>query len=261
MAFTSDVFGDRPKVAIFKPINYGQEQTKAIGENISAFPQISQLGDLYKSYLTDQMNQLIPGYSSILAQGGKDTSLELSQAESLLKGEIPQDVQDQVLRNDAYGSLMGGFAGSGMSRNLTARDLGLTSLGLMQQGANLAAQGGSAAQRWAGLASADVMNPATFFVNPQQQANFDLQNRVLHQQSLQNRYNVAAAPDPTAKGVSDTIINLIGAYLGAGKGGGGGVAAQGTTPYASTNYNYSMDQGDPYGYANYGSLGLGPGGA
>lgn len=260
MSWLDSVFGQKPQVAMFKPLKYGTEQKAAITGDISAMPDISKLGDLYKSYLTSQMESLLPGYSDLLKSGTATAQETLNAAEPLLKGEIPKDIQDMVQRNAAYGSMSGGFAGSGMARNLTARDLGLTSLDLMQQGAGLAAQGGAAAQRWSSLASGEVMNPGAFYVSPSQQAGFDLQNRILRTQSLQNKYNVQAAPDPAAKGVSDTLINLIGAYLGKGMGGGGGTAANSYMP-AGGGGSYSMSSGDPYSYGDYSSLGLGPGGA
>jgi len=254
MPFTplTDVFGQKPKVALWRNLNYGQEQKTAIGDNISAFPDITKLGDLYKSYLTDQMESLLPGYSDLLKSGVSTAQQELTSASPLLRGEIPQDIQDLVRRNAAQGAISGGFAGSGMAGNLTARDFGLTSLDLMQQGAALANQGGNAAQRWSQLASGQVMNPSAFLTTPSQQAAFDMQNRLLRTQSLQNKYNIDAAPNPAAKGISDTIINLIGAYLS--KGGNTNTAAQSYMP-ASTSY--SMDQGDPYNYGAY--PGYGPG--
>lgn len=53
--------------------------------------------------------------------------------ESLMRGEIPKDVADQLKRSAAYTSVMGG-GGAGTQRALTARDLGTTSLQLQQQG-------------------------------------------------------------------------------------------------------------------------------
>lgn len=53
---------------------------------------------------------------------------------SLLKGEIPPDVRQALARSGAEGALQGGFGGSGAARNMMARDLGITSLDLTQQG-------------------------------------------------------------------------------------------------------------------------------
>jgi hypothetical protein len=216
-----DLFGSKPKIAPWKKIDLGQQQQQAIGANISAMPQISQLGNLYQSYLTQQLNTALPGYSDIMKQGGADTSQELATAGSLLKGDIPPDVAAQVQRNAAFGAMSGGFAGSGMSRNLTARDLGLTSLDLINQGANLAGQGGAAAQRWAGLASGTVMNPSADYVNPQQMFQDTFQNQLQAQATLQNKYNVAAMPNPQTVGDYGILSSRFGALSGMGSGGGG----------------------------------------
>lgn len=238
LGLLDSIFGKKPKVAKFKPLDYGAEQQKGIGANINAFPQIKQLGNLYQSYLSDQMNQILPGFSNILKTGASTTQEMLDASAPLLKGEIPQDVQDQIQRSSAYQSLSGGYAGSQMSHNLTARDLGLTSLDLMGRGASLAGQGGNAAQRWASLAKGETLDPSSMFTTPQQTAAFDLENRILKQQSQQFGYNVDAAPNPALAGISNTISSLVGAYLGStgfgglgggSKGGGSGFAQAGQT--------------------------------
>lgn len=66
---------------------------------------------------------------------GLKTSIDnLSAANaSLLKGEIPADVAANVRRAAAESSIAGGIFGSS-SRNLSARDLGLTSMQIRAQG-------------------------------------------------------------------------------------------------------------------------------
>jgi hypothetical protein len=70
-------------------------------------------------------------------------ALELSQiadnnAAAMMSGQISADVQANLARSSAMRALGGGFgAGSQMGRGLAARDLGLTSLDLMRQGAEL----------------------------------------------------------------------------------------------------------------------------
>ena len=54
--------------------------------------------------------------------------------ESMLKGEIPQDVQDQIERTAAEKSLSQGIGLGQKSRNLVARDLGLASIDIVSQG-------------------------------------------------------------------------------------------------------------------------------
>jgi hypothetical protein len=84
--------------------------------------------DVNQAY-RDQLSQTAPE----LAQSAEQLS---ASTNSLLRGEIPQDVADQIRRQTAERGVLGGYgSGSGMGRNLTARDLGLTSLDMMRQGA------------------------------------------------------------------------------------------------------------------------------
>ena len=57
---------------------------------------------------------------------------------SMIRGEIPDDVVAEIERVTAEKSIQGGFSGQA-ARNLTSRDLGLTSLELSQQGIQNAA--------------------------------------------------------------------------------------------------------------------------
>jgi hypothetical protein len=76
---------------------------------------------------------------------------------SMLAGQVPQDVQDQIRRNAAFTSLMGGSAGAGTGATgaITARDLGLTSLDLTEKGqamaSNLLTSGGNLLTSGTGL--------------------------------------------------------------------------------------------------------------
>ncbi len=231
-----DVFGSTPSVAPYIPTIFGDEQIKALEDNIAAFPDISKLGTQYYDYMMGMMNQAIPGFSNILSQGGALTSQMEGQASQELAGQIPQHVQEQVQRSSAFQNLLSG-GGGGMASANTARNYGLTSLDLINQGANLATTAGNAAQRWAGLASGMIMNPSGMMVTPQQQAALTMQNNLYKQQTQQLQNNLNAAPNPVAAGISGTIMNLLGAYLGHGMGGGGGSI----TPSYS-----SMGQSAPY---------------
>jgi len=215
------IHGSKPQVAPFKKVDYGAEQLKAINENIAAFPEFSQLGTLYQDFLLSGIENLIPNYADILKEGGMTTDQMYQAASPLLQGQIPQDVQDQVYRSGAFQSLLASGGESGMHQ-LQARDLGLTSLNLINQGAQLAGQAGNAAQRFQQMAMATELNPAAFMISPQQQAQLTWANNIMKQLVQQERYNVAAAPDPAAAGIAGTLMNLVGAYVGHGMGGGGG---------------------------------------
>jgi len=86
--------------------------------------------DVYNmGQLQSLLNQALPGYQGMIGQMQKNVG-------QLQQGQVPGDVQDQIRRNAAYQSLIGGTAGAGTGTAgaITARDLGLTSLGLQQTG-------------------------------------------------------------------------------------------------------------------------------
>jgi hypothetical protein len=213
-------YGSKPKVAMWKPVSPQTSQSQSLLGNLSNFGDITKLGQQYTDYMTQQQNALLPGYSANLAKGESDTGQLLGDASSMLSGDLPPDVIAQIQRSDAFGAMSGGYAGSEMSHNLTARDLGLNSLQMMQQGASMLGQGGNSAQQWASLAGQDIMNPASQFVTPQQQQAADLQNQLLKLQTLQNKFNVAAAPDPMLSGAMNAAGTLFGSSGGGGGGGG-----------------------------------------
>lgn len=69
-------------------------------------------------------------------------ALELSaiadeNAAAMMSGRISSDVQANLAKTAAMQALGGGFSGGAMQRNLEARDLGLTSLDLMNQGTEM----------------------------------------------------------------------------------------------------------------------------
>lgn len=233
----SEVFGSTPNIIPYTPTILSDEQIKAIKADLDAMPFIKSLGGQYYDYMLGMMNRSIPGFSDILAQGGTLTKTLQSLSAEELAGKIPQDVVDQVTRSSAFQNLGSGLLGGPMGDANTARNLGLTSLDMINQGIKTGQAAGNSAQLWGGIASSLNMNPASFFITPSEQAAMTMQNNLYKQQTEQRAENQRAAPNPVAKGISDTIINLIGAYLGAGKGGGGG----GVAP----NYLASAAQGGP----------------
>jgi hypothetical protein len=94
--------------------NYG-----AVGSYLSNSDQAQRLG---------MLNYAMPGYTQ-----GMDRATENSLQQ--MQGMVPADVQASLARSSAFGALQSGIrGGSGLGRNLAARDLGLTSLQLSQQG-------------------------------------------------------------------------------------------------------------------------------
>ncbi len=171
------VFGSKPGVAEYKPTDLGAEAKRAAASNLENTPGIQAL-----------LEKILPGYGEMVAQGAKNTN-------AMLKGEIPQDVQDRLRRNAAFQSFTAGSGGSGMSKALTARDFGLTSLDLMEKGTN-------SAQRWAGLTQAGV---SPWMVTGRDQGEQTMKNNLYEQATKQFQFNVDAAPDPAAAGLFNTI--------------------------------------------------------
>jgi hypothetical protein len=102
---------------------------------LSAAPDINQLNMMQ---LQGLLNQALPGYQGMVSgmQTGAMNLLQGPTTQSLLAGNVPADVQNQIRRSAAYQSLVGGTAGAGTGTTgaITARDLGLTSLDLMGRG-------------------------------------------------------------------------------------------------------------------------------
>lgn len=193
------VFGRKPDVAPFVPVDLSAETGKAVGGDLQNYDAITSL-----------LNKIIPGFSDQVAQASANTTSEL-------KGEIPQDVQDAVMRSSAFQSLQGGYAGTGMSKALTARDLGTTSLNLTQLGNN-------SAQVWTDIAE-KAYSP--FTVSTSEQAGTTAANNAGKQATDQFQFNVDAAPDPGAAGIFNLDKELGQQMLSFGLGAAGGAIAGG----------------------------------
>lgn len=112
-------------------LDIGQLTGQALTNQQVNLPAAQQLVSAEATGQQDLLNSLLeqsmPGF-------GAARSKALDSTNSLLAGEIPADVSAAVQRSDAARALGGGYGGSGMHRNLVARDLGLTSLDLKSQG-------------------------------------------------------------------------------------------------------------------------------
>lgn len=151
------------KVPAFTQIDPTKEQGKAVAGNVQNFGNISKLAGSANTFNQDQLTKMlesaIPGYQSMTKSIGGDIS-------SMLSGEIPKDVGDQIARSGAFKSLAGGFSGSNMSKNLTARDLGLTSLDLINKGIDAGSRWMETAKK---VAVAPEFDVTSMFITPEQQ--------------------------------------------------------------------------------------------
>lgn len=115
-----------------REISAAQEADKALTFNESNLGRfmdmartISQEDTTTKLAMLDRVN---PGWTTQRDQAAAINS-------QMMRGEIPKDVQEQIAQTAAFQTVQaGGYGGPGNTRSVTARDLGMTSLDLMQAG-------------------------------------------------------------------------------------------------------------------------------
>ncbi len=252
MSFLSALFGSKPSVPSMPVTTLTGSQQGAIGANQAALPSAENLvgaaNQFSTSQITQMLNAAIPGYSNMAATAGANIQSELS-------GQIPTDVSQAVQTADAAKSLASGTAGSSFAGNLTARDLGLTSLDLTQQGLN-------SAQSWmktaASIYEPSQMNLQSMFISPMQA--YQTGNQQAEQQFQQQWMSsqVAAMPDPGVRGIYDTTMTILGEAMSAYGGGSGynssNVAggAGSDTSTAGMNFGGFNDFGGEMGLGNFG---------
>ena len=232
MSLGSQLFGSKPTVPVLTPIDLGVEQQKAIAANQAALPGAEKLVGQANLFSREQIDQMLASAGIDMAGVGKDI---MGNASSLIKGQLPEDVATQRW-NKSVGKSFGlgtGGGGTGMGRDLVARDLGLTSLQLMQEGQSLADNWISKA---ASVYGPSMINVGSMFISPAQQANFDVEERnaQFERQWLANQ--ISAMKAPWAADFEHLVATALSAYSGtpvqenpydksprgSGLGGGGG---------------------------------------
>jgi hypothetical protein len=223
------LFGKKPKLPDLKDVSLQEEQKKSIAGNKSVLPELmglaSEVNAFNQAETMKAREASLPGYKNVLSKTQE-------QLMSQLKGEIPQDVQDQIQNMSAARSLGGGYGGSGVAGNRVARDLGLTSLGIVDKGL-------AAADRWLTTGSRYLTGPTfdvtSAFIKPMEQARFavDERNTRWNYQWFKNQLD--AQPEPWQQAI-DQITTWLessatsyasmamggGGMGGMGGGGGGG---------------------------------------
>ena len=223
-----DAYGRKPVIPELPKLDIGEEQRGAITANKLALPGLEGLASETNRFsyaeISKMLESAVPGFGKALSGAG-------TNAASLVRGEIPEDVSRAVQSASAARSLSGGFGGTGLGRNLTARDLGLTSLNLTGEGqSRLLGLGGFARQAFPTF---DFTNA---FITPMQKLNFDWQQNVAQWQVKALQEQVKAAPDPADAALAEGLDNMFKTFssygmmmAGGGMGGGGGMAGMGGT--------------------------------
>lgn len=160
----------------------------------------SRRNEFNRAELRKMLGETIPGYEEGQAQRSQ-TAL------SLMRGEIPADVQEMIQRSSAARAVTGGYGGSPAGRNLVARDLGRTSLDMMNLGQ----------QQFAGiLGSTPRAEMANYMLTPSQIMALRSQERTQKMGAMKDAAMAQGATEVGAKALSD----IGGSMMGAGGGWG-----------------------------------------
>lgn len=214
------LFGKKPKLPDLPEVNLQEEQRKSIAGNKSMLPELMGLAREVNAFNQEETMKAreasLPGYKNVLSKTQE-------QLMSQLKGEIPKDVQDLIQNQSAARALGGGYGGSGASRNLVARDLGLTSMGIIDKGL-------AAADRWLTTGSRYLTGPTfdvtSAFISPMQQANFSVSERNTKWNYQWFKNQLDAQPEPWQQAIDQITTWLESSatsYASAAMGGGGGM--------------------------------------
>ena len=155
----------------YVPISTAEEARNATAANIGVLSQAEELASKVnvgaQERLLQSLQAAIPGYESMVGKTAENIQANL-------EGRIPEDVQRAIARAGASRAISGGVAGSQFGRNLTARDLGLTSLQMMNQGVQQSNQFLANARQNLTAPQFDVSN---MFISPAQQLQVTAQNK------------------------------------------------------------------------------------
>lgn len=121
------------KIPAYQKVDQTQEQQDAIAANIASFDQAKALADQTTAADQDRLDAMlartIPNYKQLIS--GSSNAIQ-----NMIAGNLPMADQNVIMRKAAERGGGLGLAGSAAGRNLTARDLGLSSFQMTQAGLN-----------------------------------------------------------------------------------------------------------------------------
>lgn len=242
--------GSNPKKLDLININAGQVQQRTIEDNLRNAPGAFQLADLANTFSTEELlkslEQMLPGFANMRDQ-------ITGVLGSKLRGEVPRDVQTLLERNAAEKGVALGTSGSQLNQFDELRNLGLTSLGIQNEGV-------AQASSWIrSLPQAPKLDFTSMFFTPQQRLNFEFQQAQANKPIEWLNHQIDALPsniERAAAGLLDwvattgtSVLSMYtgGALAGGGSGGGGMMGMMGggsggggtasSTPGAGLGYN------------------------
>jgi len=188
-------------------INARDVQAQTIEDNLANLDEAVKLSTATTEMGAESIRKLLE-----LASPGALAPIQKATA-ALARGEIPQDIQDSVLRSGAARNLALGVPGTTFGANLTLRDLGLTSMQAQQQGlTNMTAL--------AGLFSPAYVAPSAMFFTPQQRADMAMWDAEKQWQRDYMAAQVAAQPGGWQAALGNAMMVGGSAMAGGGFGSG-----------------------------------------
>jgi len=229
----------KPKIPKYKPVNQQAEQEAAIAANMASFGKASELADMTAQADQDRLDSILartlPNYRELISGAG-------SAVQDMIAGRLPNQDQQMLMRRSAERGAGLGIANTGAGRNLTARDLGLSSLQMTQAGLGAFNQLSSNVR---GNFTVNPMSAASMYVSPSQRiANSMQENQMRYNALVAKRQSDAANSFQSRLGAGLSGIGGMmmgsammggGGAFGATGGGGGAFAASGGIPLAPSN--------------------------
>jgi hypothetical protein len=182
----------------------GATQATALGQNVNQLDQIrsimQQINEQSAQSAMSSMTLNLPGYQGAMGQA-------MGNVQSYLGGQVPQDVISLMQQQAAERGVSTGMPGASINNAAYLRALGLTSLGLQQQGQqNLTNLMGA-------VPRGTLMDPSSLMVTPAEQQQW---------QYLANTLKAAPNPAQAAAAEMAAVQAGLGSGQSRGLGGGGG---------------------------------------
>jgi len=199
----------KPKIPKYTPVNQQAEQEAAIAGNLASFGKASELADITAQADQDRLDSILartmPNYRELISGAG-------SAVQNMIAGQLPMADQQMIMRRAAERGASMGLGGSAAGRNLTARDLGLSSLQMTQAGL------GAFNQLSSNLRQNYMVNPmstSSMYVSPSQRiANSIQENQFAYNALVSKRQSDAA--NSWQSRVGNFMSSAGGMMMGAG---------------------------------------------
>lgn len=212
------------KIPKYKKVDQDAEQKAAIAGNLASFDSAKELAD--RTTMADQerlesiISRTLPEYQNILRSAGGAIS-------NMIAGNLPMADQGMTIRQAAERGGALGLGGSQAGRNLTARDLGISQVQMMNQGLNAFNSFSSNLRQ---NYTVNPMSQASMYMTPQQRVDFAQRDNQFAYKAAVGKAQSDAANNPMNRALN-FVSGAAGMYLGnSGFGGGGGLFGRTGSP-------------------------------